>query len=131
MSCNLVERYLKLKNGTYCDMDIKQTMTVQGVPYLENCEQVTIDLYSENEITPFAKFSYKAKTGYDLFQFRDAYDESNGIFYLILTQAMTSKAKLGVVRAEYNITIPDALRPVTGFNDTYIINLFKFINHVN
>ena len=41
MSCNLVERYLKLKNGTYCDMDIKQTMTVQGVPYLENCEQVT------------------------------------------------------------------------------------------
>lgn len=130
MSC-LVEKWLKLENGTFCDMDVQQRFSVNNIPYLKNCTQLTIDVRMEGVKTPFAKFSYKPKDGYDLFQYRNVTDEDNGIYYLIFTQLMTAKAKVGVVIFDYVITIPDNLRPVTGFNDPFSKQMFKFIDYAN
>lgn len=130
MAC-LEERFLRTKSGAFCDMDLTHTMIINDTPYLKNCTQILIECRMEGEKIPFAKFSYKAKDGYLPFEYRSVTDEDNGIFLIKLTQDLTAKAKVGVVVFDYTITIPDNLRPATGFNDLYSMQIFKFRDYVN
>lgn len=123
----IVEVVRQVTVGKTCDINLRAEFLAKGIPYLTDCKNVLIAIYSGIQSKPFVKFAYKATAGYKPFVFETLTDEANGKALLQIESEDTAKAIEGKVILEMNVELNDPTRTDLGFDTNVKKYIFNFI----